>query len=297
MKLKPLILSVLIASALTACGDKEEKKSPSQVLAKVNDSEITVHQLNFVLGQIPNAQPEQKQQVLDQLVDQELLVQKAAELKLDREPNVLQAIENAKRQILAQAAAERVIGKPADPAKTAVDEFYAKNPALFAERKNYEFITFVIEKSAYNDALANALNTATTPALVKSALDGAQIKYSTSDAARTAEQLPMPMLPKFAAMNIGDIMALQEGDKMILLQLKATQPATISPHDAEPLIKRYLSNNEAQTQAQAKMKALREAAKVEYLQRFASEVAVAKPAPQAGSATDESLKAGLKGLK
>lgn len=297
MKLKPVILSVLIACALTACGDKEEKKSPSQVLAKVNDGEITVHQLNFVLGQIPNAQPEQKQQVLDQLVDQELLVQKAAELKLDREPNVLQAIENAKRQILAQAAAERVIGKPAEPAKTAIDEFYAKNPALFAERKNYEFVAFVIEKAAYSDALAAALNTATTPALVKSALDGAQVKFSSSDAARTAEQLPMPMLPKFAAMNIGDIMALQEGDKMILLQLKATQAAAIAPHDAEPLIKRYLSNNEAQTQAQAKMKALRDAAKVEYLQRFASEVAVAKPATQAGSATDDSLKAGLKGLK
>ncbi|QLG90096.1 hypothetical protein HQ393_17450 (plasmid) [Chitinibacter bivalviorum] len=59
MNVKPLVLAVLIACSLTACNDKDEKKSPSQVLAKVNDAEITVHQLNFVLGQIPNAQASQ----------------------------------------------------------------------------------------------------------------------------------------------------------------------------------------------------------------------------------------------
>ncbi|WP_047393337.1 EpsD family peptidyl-prolyl cis-trans isomerase [Chitinibacter sp. ZOR0017] len=296
MNVKPLVLAVLIASTLTACGEKDDKKSPSQVLAKVNDSEITVHQLNFVLAQVPNAQPEQKQQVLEQLVDQELLVQKATELKLDREPNVVQAIENAKRQILAQAAAERVIGKAGEPSKTAIDDFYAKNPALFAERKNYEFTTFVIEKAAYSDALNTALNTATTPAAVKAALDAAGIKFDTNEANRSAEQLPMPMLPKFAAMNVGDIMALSEGDKTVLLQLKATHAAPVSPAEAEPMIKRYLANNDAQAQATQKMKGLRDAAKIEYLQKFASAPA-AKPAEQAASSTDESLKAGLKGLK
>ncbi|QLG90097.1 hypothetical protein HQ393_17455 (plasmid) [Chitinibacter bivalviorum] len=85
---------------------------------------------------------------------------------------------------------------------------------------------------------------------------------------------------------------------MVLLQLKATVPAPIAPKEAEPMIKRYLGNNEAQTQAEAKMKALKGAAKIEYLQRFASETAQApKPNAEAGSATDESLKAGLKGLK
>jgi EpsD family peptidyl-prolyl cis-trans isomerase len=298
MNVKPLILSFMIAGLLTACNDKDEKKSPSQVLAKVNDAEITVHQLNFVLGQIPNAQPAQKQQVLDQLVDQELLVQKATELKLDREPNVLQAIENAKRQILAQAAAERVIGKPAEATQTTIDEFYGKNPALFAERKNYEFTTFVLDKAQYNDGIATELNTATTPIQVKTALEQAGVKFESNEATRSAEQLPMGMLPKFAAMNVGDILALQEGNKMILLQLKATHAAPIAPKDAEPMIKRYLGNNEAQTQAANKMKALRTAAKIDYLQRFASEVAeAAKPQAANASNTDESLKAGLKGLK
>ncbi|WP_273432201.1 EpsD family peptidyl-prolyl cis-trans isomerase [Chitinibacter tainanensis] len=296
MNVKPLVLAVLIASTLTACGEKDDKKSPSQVLAKVNDSEITVHQLNYVLAQVPNAQPEQKQQVLEQLVDQELLVQKATELKLDREPNVVQAIENAKRQILAQSAAERVIGKPGEPNKTAVDEFYAKNPALFAERKNYEFTTFVIDKAAYNDALNAALNNATSPMAVKAVLDAAAIKFNTNEATRTAEQLPMPMLVKFAQMNVGDIIAMSEGDKTVLLQLKATQAAPVGAAEAEPMIKRYLANNEAQTQAAQKMKGLRDAAKIEYLQKFASAPAQ-QLQKQESTAADDSVKAGLKGLK
>ena len=295
--LRPVVLALSAVFVLAACGDKDEKKSPSQVLAKVNDAEITVHQLNFVLGQNPQAQANQKQQVFDQLVDQELLVQKAGELKLDREPNILQAIEAAKRQILAQAAAERVIGKPSDSSKTAIDEFYAKNPYLFAERKSYEFVMFALDAKSYSDAIAKELDSAITPAQVKSILEAEKVQFESNEAARTAEQLPMPMLDKFAALNVGDILALKEGEKMVLLQLKASHAAPVSPADAEPMIKRYLLANNAQTQAVAKMKTLRDAAKIEYLQRFASAPAVAAPSAESASASNESIKAGLKGLK
>lgn len=296
-RLTPCVLALSAVFVLAACKDKEEKKSPSQVLAKVNDAEITVHQLNFVLAQAPNASPEQKQQILDQLIDQELLVEKAAELKLDREPNIVQAIEASKRQILAQAAAERVIGKPAEPSKVAVDEFYAKNPGLFADRKTYDFVMFALPKASYSEAIAAQLNTATTAMQVKAVLDGAGIKFETNESTRAAEQLPMGMLPKFVAMNQGDILAMAEGEKMVLLQLKASHPAPVSPADAEPMIKRYLSTSDAQTNAKNKIKALQTAAKIEYLQKFAS-APVAEPVSAVkASATDDSLKAGLKGLK
>nr|WP_314900895.1 EpsD family peptidyl-prolyl cis-trans isomerase [uncultured Deefgea sp.] len=295
-KFSPIVLALSAVFVLTACNDKDEKKSPSQVLAKVNDAEITVHQLNFVLAQAPNASPEQKQQILDQLIDQELLVEKAAELKLDREPNIVQAIEASKRQILAQAAAERVIGKPAEPSKAAVDEFYAKNPGLFADRKTYDFVMFALPKANYSEAIAEQLNTATTAMQVKAVLDAAKIPFETNESSRAAEQLPMQMLPKFAAMNQGDILAMAEGDKMVLLQLKASHAAPVAPADAEPMIKRYLSTNDAQENAKAKLKALQAAAKIEYLQKFAS-APVAVPAANNASGTDDSLKAGLKGLK
>ena len=41
-----------------------------------------------------------RREVLDRLVDQELAVEKAIEKKLDRSPEVLLALENARREIL-----------------------------------------------------------------------------------------------------------------------------------------------------------------------------------------------------
>ncbi|MDP0972048.1 SurA N-terminal domain-containing protein, partial [Klebsiella pneumoniae] len=73
----------------------------SQTAAKVNKEEITVHQINFVLQRQQGLKPEQAEeagrQVLERLVDQELAVQKAQELKLDRDPRVVQQVEAAKR--------------------------------------------------------------------------------------------------------------------------------------------------------------------------------------------------------
>ena len=111
-KLKTISAIVLSTLVLGACGDRPpEKKAASQVAAKVNDGEISVHQINFVLQRTPNipaAKAEAaKRQVLESLIDQELAVQQAMEAKLERTPNVMQAIESARREILARAFIEQ----------------------------------------------------------------------------------------------------------------------------------------------------------------------------------------------
>lgn len=288
-KTKPLVLMISAVLILSACKDE---KSPSQVLAKVNSAEITVHQLNGLLAQIPDATAAVKQQVLEQLIDQELLVQKASELKLDREPSVLQAIESAKRQILAQAAAERVLGKPEELKTADIERFYNENPALFAQRKNYIFTVFSIDKNAYNDTLIKSLDKAGSAQQIKAVLGSQQVQFNESELKRTAEQLPLAMLTKFAGMQTGDILAMPEAGKMILLLLKESFPVPVAKENAAPLIKRYLQNDKAQADARLKIKALRDAAKIEYTQ-----TAPKAEAASAAAATDNGMKAGLKGLK
>lgn len=290
-KTKPLVLMISAVLILSACKDE---KSPSQVLAKVNSAEITVHQLNGLLTQIPDATAAVKQQVLEQLIDQELLVQKASELKLDREPSVLQAIESAKRQILSQAAAERVLGKPEELKTADIDRFYNENPALFAQRKNYIFTVFSIDKNAYNDTLIKELDKAGSAQQIKAVLGSQQIQFNESELKRTAEQLPLAMLTKFAGMQTGDILAMPEAGKMVLLLLKESFPVPVAKENAAPLIKRYLQNDKAQADARLKIKALRDAAKIEYTQTAPK----AETASAAATATtDNGMKAGLKGLK
>src|SRR5687768_10183106 len=107
MKKIALIVPALML-VMAGCSKHEEAgKGSTQVVAKVNGNEITVHQLNFALsraGKIDQAQLKPaSEKVLQQMVDIELLKQKAIDAKLDRDPNVLQVLEATKQQLLAQA--------------------------------------------------------------------------------------------------------------------------------------------------------------------------------------------------
>ena len=98
-----LNLLILLAATIMVVGGCSKKeaatggKGDSQVVAKVNGDEISVHQVNFQLGRLGQMNEEQSKiaakQVLAKLVDQQLLKQKAVENKLDRDPRVLQALE------------------------------------------------------------------------------------------------------------------------------------------------------------------------------------------------------------
>ncbi|GAA5785928.1 hypothetical protein GCM10007860_17730 [Chitiniphilus shinanonensis] len=296
---------VLLVLALAACGDKQEAKSPSQVLARVNGKEITVHQLNFVLARQPQpVSDETKQKVLEQLVDQELLVQKAEELKLDRDPNVLQALEQSRRQLLAQAAAERVIGKPADPTAEARTKFYNDNPALFSERRIYDFASFSVPAAAAGDkALLATLENAHTAADTEAALKAAGVEYKASRTRRAAEQLPMPLLARISTLQVGDIVSLPDSNgRAVLLQLEESRPAPVSQADAAQAITAYLRNGQTERDARTRLADLRGKAQVEYVNGFAptatAQAGAAAPAVEAGTGgTAEHLKAGVKGLK
>ncbi|KPC51816.1 hypothetical protein WG78_15135 [Amantichitinum ursilacus] len=284
---------VLAVGLLAGCDKKPKAASPSQVLARVNDAEITVHQLNYVLARQPNASDDQKQQVLDKLIDQELLVQKAEKLKLDRDPAVLQSIEQSRRQVLAQAAAEREFGRPAEPSQTQIDDFYNKNPNLFAQRKVYDLEVFAVKTSDVKDDLRKELNDSKSAADTQQILQTHNIQFQHSTTQRAADQLPLNALPQFAAMNPGDISIMPQGDATMLLQLKQATPAPVAEKDASKIIARYLQSDAARTTAADHLKNLRGGAKIEYVKRFASE-----PASVASgeSADDDHNKSGIKGL-
>jgi EpsD family peptidyl-prolyl cis-trans isomerase len=134
-------LAVFAALTLAGCGRDDGKKPASQVAVRVNKEEVTVHQLNNQLAQFRNLSAEQQKQattqVLERMIDQELLVQKAIEKKLDRDPRVMQAIEASRRQILSQAYIERLSQAAVKPAPDEVKKFYAERPELFSQRKIY----------------------------------------------------------------------------------------------------------------------------------------------------------------
>jgi len=137
--LKTIATLVISALAVSACGDRPpEKKAATQVAAKVNSGEISVHQINYVLQRtpgIPAAQADAaKRKVLDNLIDQELAVQQALESKLERSPVVMESIEAARREVLARAFLEQVTAGKAKPSADEIKYLYTEHPELFSNR-------------------------------------------------------------------------------------------------------------------------------------------------------------------
>jgi len=307
-------MSMVLALTLVGCGDKEEgeEKAASQVAAKVNGDEITVHQLNFELSKLGNLTPEQAQQaanqVLKSMVDQQLLVQKAKEDKVDRDPQILQNLEAARRQILAQGVLQKLTANQAKPSSTEIDDYYAKNPALFAERRIYRLQEVNVKVTPTNAELVKAqLQKTKNLNDFANWLKEQNIPTRAGQSTKTAEQLPLELLPRLHQLKDGQAITIAAPDALNILILVGSQSQPLSQEQAKPMIERYLDNAKKRELAAAELKRLKETAKVEYLGEYAeagkqdatTEAAPAPAAvlPAAESAADSAIEKGMSGLK
>jgi EpsD family peptidyl-prolyl cis-trans isomerase len=277
--LKPFLAITAIILALASLGACSQRDAtvPGQVLARVNDKEVTVHQLNYLMADAGEQSAADKQRVLDKLVDQEVLVQRAAALKLDHDPYVLQAIEFARRQVLAQAVISREITRPADPTRTQINEFYDKNPALFSARKSFDVDIFSVKQNSMNAQLQSILNQSKNAGDTEKILQASHVRYELGEGKRSTEQLPVGFREKIESIKPGDIVMYPDGDSMMLLQIRGSTPAPIALDDATPIIKEYMQDDESKRAVAERIKLLRGAAKVNVLHPFVTDTEPAAP--------------------
>lgn len=308
--LKTSAVIILAALALSACGERPpEKKAATQVAAKVNDGEISVHQINFVLQRMPGITAVQaeaaKRKVLESLVEQELAVQQATENKLDRTPEVMQAIEAARREILARAYFDQAGGAKTKPSAEEVKKYYAEHPALFAERKVYrlEEVAFANSPEAaerVKDLLGKGKNTGE----IVTELKAAGIEAGGSVVIKPAEQIPLDVLPKLAGAREGQPLLIENGGRSSILTVLATKADPVDQAKATPAIENFIANRQKSEAVRQAMKQLREKAKIEYVGEFANtqppapvDKAVAAPAAPAEAKKDDAINKGIAGLK
>lgn len=321
---KKLYLPLLVAGLLMGCGDKKdgaatEDKKEAQVAAKVNDTELTVHQVNFTLQRVPNLNQEQSKaaslQVVRNLVDQEVIAQKALSDKLDRDPNVVQALDAARRQILAEAYMSRKLGAPAEPSDAEVSDYYDKHPDLFAKRKIYRLqeigITAPKEK---HEAIRAQLAASKTLNDFAAWLKAENLPIKAGQGVKPAEQLPLELLPKLAQMPDGQAIVVNSPDGLLVIVLADSQMQPMTLEQAKLAIARLLQTQARQKAAKAELDALKAVAKIVYMGEFVDagkEVAApaekpAEPAKPAAPAADaaaapttdaDAISKGASGLK
>jgi EpsD family peptidyl-prolyl cis-trans isomerase len=304
-----LAVSALALGSVVACGggNKAEAPKATQVIAKVNDTELSVHQLNFALQGVGNLPPDRllavKKDVLNRLVEQEIAVQEALKKKLDREPAVQQQLEASRRDILMKAQLQRIGAGVAIPDQVAIDKFFVENPALFQKRKTYRFAEISLPgiPTAWSE-LEKALLPVKTIAEAAEVLKTRKIELPIAqNVNRGSEDLPIEIATKLVNVKDGEVVIYSRPPGIVVAQILSSTAAPVDEKQAKPVIERFLQNKGRTEAIQSEMKRLKDEAKVTYLGEFAADAKA--PAPAAPVAptpkTDDAntIEKGIKGLK
>lgn len=273
---------------LTACSGSDSS-TPTQAVAKVSKQEITELQLNQVLERQTGLKPDQvdaaQRKALANLVDQQLLVQKAQELKLDREQRVVQAIESAKRDLIARAYLDRVADGAAKPTPEAVRQYYQDKPALFKERRIFSFQELNVNATAEQRAdIEQQLKLLKSPTELEAYIKAKQIPVRAEQSTVAAENVPLPLLEKLASMKRGQGLVLPTPTGLRIVLIANLQEAPVAEEQARPAIEAYLLNEQKRKTIEKEISSLRTATKVEYYGKFADMPASAAARTAAASA-------------
>jgi EpsD family peptidyl-prolyl cis-trans isomerase len=241
---RPTIAGIaLLAATLVACGS-EERNDVSQVVARVNDSEITISQLRATLLARGETEPtpDATRRTLEGLVNEQLLVEAALRNDLDRDPAVVQALEAARRQILANVFVERLVYPHVEVSAGEQTAYFREHPELFARRRVYQLAVFTCQAPLSGDIMT-ALDAVKTADEVGGVLEAGGLACSTQGLMRSAEQLALNQLPQFTSAAVGDVIVqARDGGETALTLITGIQDSPLTLEQAQPIIQQYLAN-------------------------------------------------------
>lgn len=298
-----LLFSTVI---LTGCGERQSTSSPTQVAAQVNGDEITVHQVNNLMGRYPSITPETadaaKHDVLRRLIDQQLAKQQAIEQKLHRTPAVMQSLDIARNEILARAYLEQIAAGQPKPTPEEVSKYYADHPELFTQRRIFslEEILVLPQEGIVVD-LRKQVEKARTMQEVATWLNASNIRFNSKRGVLAAEDVPLEVLPKLQAMKEREIRLIESGPRLQVFHVISIQRAPLNEGEARPRIEQFLLNQRINEAVMMKMNQLKETASIVYMGEFADtesqpQTHTLSSEPTADGETDTSIERGLRSL-
>lgn len=266
-------VAVVAAGALlAACGKKHDA---TQSAARVDGTEITVHQINFRLQRERGLRSDQmdaaSRKILDRLIDEQLFVEKAEKEKVDKQPEAQQALDAVRRDVLVHAYLDQTGQSVPAPTEEAVRRYFDDNPALFANRRIYTLHEFLAHVPAGEQAELKAMVEGGKPMSAAVAwLQSHQVQFREQETTRAAEQIPLGALKQLSAMQEGQGAMAASGDQVHLTFVVAAKPDPVAFDRAKPAISQFLLTEARRKNAAVNLEALRTSAKIEYAPAYAS---------------------------
>jgi EpsD family peptidyl-prolyl cis-trans isomerase len=267
---------------LLACG-AEAPVADSQVAVRINKGEISVHQVQAVLKRQPRLLADRPDaasaRVLEALVEQELAAQAAIDQGLERDPDVVQAMQLARREVLARAYQEKIAAAATGPSSDEVDRYYDAHPAVFAQRRLYTLQEFMIEATpAQAESLAALARRAKSADEVTTLLREVGMNLRTRRFVQAAEDVPAAVLEPLSRLERGQSLAVTQGAVPRIFSVLDVQAAPVDRRQAADSIAAYLITERKRQLLVPAMKGLREAAQIRYQGEFAKAPAEAASA-------------------
>ncbi len=300
------LFSALFITLLVGCDDATPKGN-TQVAAKVNNEEITVHQLNQAIGSMGekalNADQEVlRQSVLQNMIVQTLLEQEAEKSDLDREPYVMQSVEAAKRQVLASAYMQQLNTSNPSISDAEIENYYSANTDLFANRKLfvYEQVTVQSDISKFENA-ENKLQQIEDLTDFTAWLEKNAIPFKAITKAKTSENIPKNLRKALSTLDTGQVGFLNLADGLVVFEIKDKQLQPVELEMVSTAIREHLRSQQRKAQIEQTVKSLKNAAVIKYSEDFEPRSMASKTSTSDAMQTDMNqesyIEKGLAGIE
>ncbi|WP_242182938.1 peptidyl-prolyl cis-trans isomerase [Sphingomonas sp. CARO-RG-8B-R24-01] len=259
------------ASALLLLVAGCEKKVGGQVVAVVNGEEVTQQEVNAELqgANIPPTADKKAimAQVVQQIVDRKLLVQKAKADGLDKSPSYLDQLRRGEDALIINLLTTKAAKSVSLPDAAAVDKFIADNPTLFSGRKRYALDQISFAQPS-DQTVLRQLEPAHSLEAVAATLSAAGIQFTRGTSTLDTAMLPPPIAAKIAALPAGEPFVAPDKGRIIASVITATTPAPTPEAQARPAALELLRRQALGNAMQKQLEAARASAKITYQPGF-----------------------------
>jgi len=263
------------AAALSLAACTGHKKDATQTAARVDGAEITVHQINYRLQRERGLRPEQQdaasRKILEQLIDEQLIVERAEKVKMDQQPGAQQALDAARREVLARAYVEQAAQAVPSASEAAVHNYYDSNDALFAHRRVYTLKEYLAKvPQDQQPALRAMIEGGKSPAEVEAWFKSQNVPFRPQETTQPAERIPLNSLKALANVQDGHALIAAQGEQVHVTFVTSSVQAPVSYDNAKPAIGQFLIVEARRKATEGNMSALRSVAKVTYAAPYES---------------------------
>lgn len=282
-----LLLLWLVAAtvAIGGCGERQAAPADAksgQTIAQVDGQDITVHQLNYRLRNVAGNQTGVDEKAATDaaartLVDRELLVKRAMASKRDREPNVMVAIEETRKDILAAAYLEGVAAGAAPPTDAELLNYYDKHPLKYAKRKLYLVRQILTDNSVTRAEVEEFAKQSPTAEMLAAWLQSRGSKFMVTVHTWSVDQLPDTLAERLQNLRKGHAIMIAAQGGLSINYLVDVRDGPQTFEQAKDAIAKTLLAERRRALQDAEIERLRKEATITWFGEF-KERQAAKPA-------------------